>query len=243
MKQVCVSMAVVPLVWLNLGITQPLQVEVKAEETKEKEVKQEANTGAAKQLSKEEYAKLSAEEGLGNVLEATVTDNVITLKIDNGDEAEDDYLEISPLANNLLKVNLRPRNIENSPSTPMIDPNATFTAIGATIDLESDPMIISTDECTLEIAKEPARMTFKDKNGKRYCLNQRTAGFLMAVLDLSAALLTMFMVPMELVLVTETWAWNEIILLPIVIRLHKRVSKVMQEVRSCGLQQDMAYCR
>ncbi len=121
---------------------------------------------AAKQLSKEEYAKLSAEEGLGNVLEATVTDNVITLKIDNGDEAEDDYLEISPLANNLLKVNLRPRNIENSPSTPMIDPNATFTAIGATIDLESDPMIISTDECTLEIAKEPARMTFKDKNGK-----------------------------------------------------------------------------
>lgn len=120
MKQVCVSMAVVPLVWLNLGITQPLQVEVKAEETKEKEVKKEANTGAAKQLSKEEYAKLSAEEGLGNVLEATVTDNVITLKIDNGDEAEDDYLEISPLANNLLKVNLRPRNIENSPSTPMI---------------------------------------------------------------------------------------------------------------------------
>lgn len=95
MKQVCVSMAVVPLVWLNLGITQPLQVEVKAEETKEKEVKKEANTGAAKQLSKEEYAKLSAEEGLGNVLEATVTDNVITLKIDNGDEAEDDYLEIS----------------------------------------------------------------------------------------------------------------------------------------------------
>ncbi|MBE0792270.1 DUF4968 domain-containing protein, partial [Escherichia coli] len=91
---------------------------------------------------------------------------VITLKIDNGDEAEDDYLEISPLANNLLKVNLRPRNIENSPSTPMIDPNATFTAIGATIDLESDPMIISTDECTLEIDKEPARMTFKDKNGK-----------------------------------------------------------------------------
>lgn len=95
-----------------------------------------------------------------------MTDNVITLKIDNGDEAEDDYLEISPLANNLLKVNLRPRNIENSPSTPMIDPNATFTAIGATIDLESDPMIISTDECTLEIDKEPARMTFKDKNGK-----------------------------------------------------------------------------
>lgn len=36
MKQVCVSLAVVPLVWLNLGITQPLQVEVKAEETKEK---------------------------------------------------------------------------------------------------------------------------------------------------------------------------------------------------------------
>ncbi|HAO6015655.1 TPA: DUF5110 domain-containing protein [Listeria monocytogenes] len=167
MKQVCVSLAVVPLVWLNLGITQPLQVEVKAEETKKKETQKKANTETAKQLSKEEYAKLSAEEGLGNVLEATVTDNVITLKIDNGDdEAEDDYLEISPLANNLLKVNLRPRNIENSPSTPMIDPNATFTAIGATIDLESDPMIISTDECTLEIAKEPARMTFKDKNGK-----------------------------------------------------------------------------
>ncbi len=37
MKQVCVSLAVVPLVWLNLGITQPLQVEVKAEETKKKE--------------------------------------------------------------------------------------------------------------------------------------------------------------------------------------------------------------
>ncbi|ELC4364291.1 DUF5110 domain-containing protein [Listeria monocytogenes] len=166
MKQVCVSLAVVPLVWLNLGITQPLQVEVKAEETKKKETQKKANTETAKQLSKEEYAKLSAEEGLGNVLEATVTDNVITLKIDNGDEAEDDYLEISPLANNLLKVNLRPRNIENSPSTPMIDPNATFTAIGATIDLESDPMIISTDECTLEIDKEPARMTFKDKNGK-----------------------------------------------------------------------------
>lgn len=36
MKQVCVSLAVVPLVWLNLGITQPLQVEVKAEETKKK---------------------------------------------------------------------------------------------------------------------------------------------------------------------------------------------------------------
>lgn len=39
MKQVCVSLAVVPLVWLNLGITQPLQVEVKAEETKKKRLK------------------------------------------------------------------------------------------------------------------------------------------------------------------------------------------------------------
>lgn len=63
MKQVCVSLAVVPLVWLNLGITQPLQVEVKAEETKKKRLKK-ANTETAKQLSKEEYAKLSAEEGL-----------------------------------------------------------------------------------------------------------------------------------------------------------------------------------
>ncbi|CUK81509.1 exported hypothetical protein [Listeria monocytogenes] len=64
MKQVCVSLAVVPLVWLNLGITQPLQVEVKAEETKKKETQKKANTETAKQLSKEEYAKLSAEEGL-----------------------------------------------------------------------------------------------------------------------------------------------------------------------------------
>lgn len=166
MKQVCVSMAVLPLVWLNLGITQPLEVKVNAEETEKKETKETAKTEAAQQLSKEEYAKLSAEEGLGNVIDASVTDNVITLKIDNGDEDQDDYLEISPLANNLLKVNLRPRNIENSESTPMIDPDATFTAIGATIDLESDPMIISTDECTLEIAKNPARMTFKDKDGK-----------------------------------------------------------------------------
>lgn len=63
MKQVCVSLVVVPLVWLNLGITQPLQVEVKAEETKKKRLKK-ANTETAKQLSKEEYAKLSAEEGL-----------------------------------------------------------------------------------------------------------------------------------------------------------------------------------
>ncbi|KHK31545.1 glycosyl hydrolase family protein [Listeria monocytogenes SHL012] len=52
MKQVCVSMAVVPLVWLNLGITQPLQVEVKAEETKEKEVKKEANTEPRSNLAK-----------------------------------------------------------------------------------------------------------------------------------------------------------------------------------------------
>lgn len=41
MKQVCVSLAVVPLVWLNLGITQPLQVEVKAEETKKKRLKKQ----------------------------------------------------------------------------------------------------------------------------------------------------------------------------------------------------------
>ncbi len=48
MKQVCVSLAVVPLVWLNLGITQPLQVEVKAEETKKKETQKKANTETAK---------------------------------------------------------------------------------------------------------------------------------------------------------------------------------------------------
>lgn len=50
--------------------------------------------------------KLSVEEGFGNVFEVMVIDNVIMFKIDNGDEVEDDYLEIFLLVNNLFKVNL-----------------------------------------------------------------------------------------------------------------------------------------
>ncbi|WP_099224567.1 TIM-barrel domain-containing protein [Listeria costaricensis] len=165
-KQVFTSLSVASIALFGVLADVPITVPVSAEETgKKAEQKVAAYNGQANNLTQEQYDQVSAEEGLGNVINVTVTDNMVSLQIDNGDEADDDYLEITPLKNNLLKVNLRPSNVADSADTPMIDPDASFSAIEADIDTSGDPIVISTAACTLEIARNPARMTFKDKDG------------------------------------------------------------------------------
>ncbi|WP_247740873.1 TIM-barrel domain-containing protein [Cohnella sp. LGH] len=102
---------------------------------------------------------------LGNVIGVSVTGDALTLTIDNGAEPNDDILEILAADLNILKVNYRPNGVASSASTPMIDPNRTWSAVGATIDTTGDPILITTSVMRIEIAKNPARMTVKKADG------------------------------------------------------------------------------
>lgn len=106
-------------------------------------------------------------ETLGNVIRATTSGNTLTLTIDNGTGANPDLLTLDVCQNNILRVDYRPSSVEESPNTPIIDPNLTWDKVSATIDISGDPIIISSAGMRIEIARNPCRMTVKKADGTR----------------------------------------------------------------------------
>lgn len=102
--------------------------------------------------------------GLGNVTSAVASGDSLTLTLDNGTSASD-ILELDVLSEELLRVDYRPSGAAPSPSTPMIDPDASWDAVGATIDTSGDPIVVTTPRMRIEIARTPARMTIKKADG------------------------------------------------------------------------------
>jgi alpha-glucosidase (family GH31 glycosyl hydrolase) len=108
------------------------------------------------------YAYVSA---LGNVTAASVSGDTLTLTVDNGAEPNDDKLIFDVLKNDIVKVSYRPNNVSPSADTPMIDPNKTWSSVGATFSTSGDPITITTTKMKVEIAKNPARVTIKKADG------------------------------------------------------------------------------
>ncbi|WP_168120067.1 TIM-barrel domain-containing protein [Paenibacillus sp. HB172176] len=102
---------------------------------------------------------------LGNVTGASVSGDTLTLTVDNGAEPNDDKLIFDVLRSDIVKVSYRPNDVSPSPDTPMIDPDKTWSAVGATIDTTGDPITITTSDIKVEIAKNPARVTIKKADG------------------------------------------------------------------------------
>lgn len=102
---------------------------------------------------------------LGNVLYSSVSGDTLTLTVDNGAESGDDILELKVCMDNILKVNYRPNGVAVSTDTPIIDPNKTWSAVGATINTSGDPILVTTSTMRIEIAKTPCRMTIKKADG------------------------------------------------------------------------------
>lgn len=104
-------------------------------------------------------------QSLGNVISTSVSGDFITVKVDNGAESNDDILELQVCESDILRVNYRPNGITSSPSTPMIDPNRSWSSVGATINVSTNPMTIQTSDMRIEIQKTPCRMTIKKADG------------------------------------------------------------------------------
>lgn len=102
---------------------------------------------------------------LGNVTYSSVSGDTLTLIVDNGAEANDDILILKVCKNNILNVDYRPNGVTPSTDTPMLDPNKTWSSVGATINSSGDPITITTNAMRIEIAKTPARMTVKKADG------------------------------------------------------------------------------
>ncbi|MDR0914938.1 MAG: DUF4968 domain-containing protein [Oscillospiraceae bacterium] len=104
-------------------------------------------------------------ESLGNVISAYANGDFINITVDNGTEPGDDILELQVCENDILRVNYRPNGISSSPSTPIIDPDKTWSAVGASINTSTNPMTIQTSDMRIEIQKYPCRMTVKKSDG------------------------------------------------------------------------------
>lgn len=102
---------------------------------------------------------------LGNVISATANGDNVTIIVDNGMEPGDDILELQVCESDILRVNYRPNGIASSPSTPIIDPTRVWGSVGASIDVNSDPITISTSDMRIEIKRNPCRMTVKKPDG------------------------------------------------------------------------------
>lgn len=113
---------------------------------------------------------------LGNVIGSSVSSDTLTLTVDNGTEPNDDILEIQACADNIIRFNYRPNGVTPSDDTPMLDPDKTWSSVGATIDTSSDPITIDTDDATIEISKTPCRITVKDDNGTSLLWEASTGG-------------------------------------------------------------------
>ncbi len=103
---------------------------------------------------------------LGNVKTVNVDGSKLILRLDNGNEPNDDILEIQICENNIFKFNYRPNEIQNSDLTPMVDKDRIWDFTGGTIDTTSDPIILSTTSGKIEISKYPCRITVKNSYGE-----------------------------------------------------------------------------
>ena len=102
---------------------------------------------------------------LGNVTAFSVSGDTLTLTVDNGAEPNDDKLIFEVLKSDIVKVSYRPNDVAPSADTPMIDPNKTWSAVGATINTSGNPITITTSKMIVEIAKTPTRVTIKKADG------------------------------------------------------------------------------
>ncbi|WP_189006390.1 TIM-barrel domain-containing protein [Paenibacillus marchantiophytorum] len=102
---------------------------------------------------------------LGNLVSSSVTGDTLTLTVDNGAEPNDDLLVIQAVQSGILKVDYRPNGVASSTKTPMLDPNKTWSSVGATINTATNPMTITTSTMKIEITKSPVRMTVKKADG------------------------------------------------------------------------------
>lgn len=108
------------------------------------------------------FASVSA---LGNVTAVTSSGNKLVLTIDNGTEPLDDLLTLEVCQDNILRVDYQPDSVAVSDDTPMIDPNLTWGSVAATINTSGDPIVITSAEMKIEIARTPCRMTVKKSDG------------------------------------------------------------------------------
>lgn len=102
--------------------------------------------------------------GLGNVLSATTDGSKLILTVASK-SGHPDKLTIDVCKDNILRVDYQPNSVAESPDTPMIDPNLSWDAVGATIDTAADPITVTTADMRIEIAKEPCRMTVQKADG------------------------------------------------------------------------------
>lgn len=101
---------------------------------------------------------------LGNVTSAEINRNELLLTVENG-TAQADMLSIKVCQDNILCVDYRPNSVPESPDTPMIDPNLTWSDVQAEIDISGNPLTITTADMCIEISKTPCRMKVKKSDG------------------------------------------------------------------------------
>ncbi|MDQ0338458.1 alpha-glucosidase (family GH31 glycosyl hydrolase) [Caldalkalibacillus uzonensis] len=101
---------------------------------------------------------------MGDIIGVSVSGDMLTLEVENG-SATHDILQLHVLGEHIFKVDYRPHGIEPSQQTPMIDPDKTWEAVGANIDVSGNPIIITTSKMRVEIERYPCRMTIKNSDG------------------------------------------------------------------------------
>lgn len=116
--------------------------------------------------------------GLGNVLSATTDGSKLILTVASK-SGNPDKLTIDVCKDNILRVDYQPNSVAESPDTPMIDPNLSWDAVGATIDTAADPITVTTADMRIEIAKEPCRMTVQKADGTTLFWEPSSGGVLM----------------------------------------------------------------
>nr|WP_207789331.1 TIM-barrel domain-containing protein [Neobacillus terrae] len=119
---------------------------------------------------------LAYASSLGNLISSSVSGDSLTLTIDNGAEPNNDILVIQAVENGIAKIDYRPNGIAPSPETPMIDPNRSWSSVGATINTATDPIKITTTKMVIEITKNPVRMTIKKADGTTMLWEPSTGG-------------------------------------------------------------------
>ena len=108
------------------------------------------------------YAEVAA---LGNVIDASVDGTQLILTIDNGSEPNDDSLIIEVCQDNILRVNYQPNSVATSLDTPIIDPELAWDTVDADIDISGNPIVVTSADMRIEIARNPCRMTVKKADG------------------------------------------------------------------------------
>ncbi len=95
--------------------------------------------------------------------------NVSSAKADAGElkiTIGDDILRAAAISPDVLRIDLQSGG-KTDPHTPVIDPDAKFTADPSTkIDTSGDPIVLKTSVFELRITRNPCRLTVLDKSGR-----------------------------------------------------------------------------